>query len=308
MELRHLRYFVAVAEELNFRRAAQRLNVSQPPLTTQIKQLEHVMGVQLFERNKQRVLLTPAGRELLRSARRIFDEISTAKQRAVAAASGIGGELRVGYTESAIHVAAVSRALHAFRVEHPSVVLTLCQMKSTLQIAAIERGELDAGLMWNAPDKLSTSIDLEDVLDEPLVIALPHGHRLADTARPIAIAELAAEAFVTVSRDGGTLMVRTLTRLCQGAGFTPEIVHEAADLTSSLGLVASGAGISVVPGVMSCFRSPGVTYAAIADPAARLTLHWAARHGASLALARQLRATFMRLPSVTRVMRPPGAD
>jgi DNA-binding transcriptional LysR family regulator len=295
MELRHLKYFVAVAEELNFRRAAQRLNVSQPPLTIQIRQLEQIVGAQLFDRNKQRVILTPAGREMLQAARRIFDEIAAAKLRAAHAAAGTAGELRVGYTESAIHVGLVSETLRELRSGHPDIVLTLCPMKSILQLAAIERGELDVGFVWAVPDMRSAALEIEQVWEERLVVALPTHNPLAEAGREVAMAELAAERFVTVSRDGGTLMFRTLTALCRTAGFTPEIAYEAPDLAASLGLVSSGAGVAIVPTAMTSFRPHGVTYAGITDPAARVYLQWVSRAGASLPLAELMRRTMQHL-------------
>lgn len=260
LELRHLRYFVAVAEELSFRRAAQRLHISQPPLTTQIQQLEQLLEARLFERNKQRVMLTVAGRELLAHARRMLGAAAGLKGLVASAAHGTGRELRIGYTEFAVHVGMVLRSIQGFRLERPGVALTLRPMPSTQQVAALERAELGVGFIWALPDRVAGALDCALVQREPMVVALPRGHALCKGAGPVALAALAQERFVMIARDNGTLMFRTVVRFCQDAGFTPEIAYEAPDLASVLGLVASGAGLAVVPGVMTCFKAPGVTY------------------------------------------------
>jgi len=280
MELRHLRYFVAVAEELNFRRAAERLHISQPPLTAQIQQLERILEVQLFERNKQRVLLTAAGRELLIHAERILADVAATRVKVVNAMSGDGGELRIGYTESAIYVGFILETIQRFRSERPAVKLTLYPMKSTAQLAALERGELDIGFVWALPDRPSTLLEYETIWDEPLMMAAPRENPLAQVGRRLCLADLAAEPFVTISRDSGALFFRTMNALCQ----TPEIAYEAPDLTTVLGLVASGAGVAIVPAAMQRLQTPGVVYRSISNDAHRAQLHWVSRRDANLPL------------------------
>ncbi len=299
LELRHLRYFVAVAEELSFRRAAQRLHISQPPLTTQIQQLEQLLEARLFERNKQRVLLTVAGRELLGHARRMLSEVAGLKGLVANAAHGTGGELRIGYTESAIHVGQVLQSIQGFRLQRPGVVLTLRPLPSMQQLVALERAELDVGFIWALPDRIAGALDPALVLHEPMVAALPRGHPLGKGAGLVALAALAQERFVMVARDNGTLMFRTVVRLCQDAGFTPEIAYEAPDLASVLGLVASSAGIAVVPGAMTCFKAPGVTYRPIGNDTCRIGLHWVSRRGDTSPLVLALRDALLSLTHPT---------
>ncbi len=302
LELRHLRYFVAVAEELSFRRAAQRLHLSQPPLTIQIQQLEQLLEARLLERNKQRVMLTVAGRELLGQARQLLGEVAGLKACIVNAAHGTGGELRIGYTESAIHVGVLLKSIQSIRLQRPGVVLTLCPMASTLQLAALERAELDVGFVWTLPDRVAGTLDCALVRQEPLVAALPRGHGLGKTTKPLSLSVLEREQFVMIARDNGTLMFRTVIRLCRDAGFTPQIAYEAPDLASVLGLVASGAGIGIVPSVMTCMKAPGVVYRPIGDPACRIGLHWVSRRGDTSPLVRGLREALLDRP-----IAPPAA-
>ena len=289
MELRHLRYFVAVAEELNFRRAAERLHISQPPLTIQIQQLERILEAPLFERNKQRVVLTAAGRELLVHAQRILAEVALTRTKVASAATGGGGELRIGYTESAIYVGFILETIQLFRMERPGVTLTLFPMKSTYQLAALERGELDIGFVWALPDRPSALLEFERIWDEPLMLALPREHPLAIAPRMLFLQDLASAAFVTVSRNGGALFFRTITALCSSAGFTPEIAYEAPDFVTVLGLVASGAGVAVIPAAMRRLQTPGVTYRSLANDTHRTQLHWVSRREASLPLVPLMR-------------------
>ena len=293
LELRHLRYFVAVAEELSFRRAAQRLHLSQPPLTIQIQQLEQLLEARLLERNKQRVMLTVAGRELLGQARQLLGEIAGLKTSIINAAHGTGGELRIGYTESTIHVGVLLKSIQNIRLQRPGVVLTLCPMASTQQLTALERAELDVGFVWTLPDRVAGSLHCALVRQEPLVAAFPRGHGLGKTTKPLALSALAREHFVMISRDNGTLMFRTMIRLCRDVGFTPEIAYEAPDLASILGLVASGAGIAIVPSVMTCMKAPGVVYRPIADPNCRIGLHWVSRRGDTSPLVQGLQEALL---------------
>ena len=309
LELRHLRYFVAVAEELNFRRAAQRLHLSQPPLTIQIQQLEQLLETKLLERNKQRVLLTVAGRQLLTQARQLLGEVAGLKASIVNAAHGTGGELRIGYTESVIHVGAILKAIQGIRLQRPGVVLTLCPMASTQQLAALERAELDVGFIWALPDRVAASLDCALVRQEPLVAALPRGHGLVKAIKPLSLSALEREQFVMIARDNGTLMFRTISRLCRDAGFTPEIVYEAPDLASVLGLVASAAGVAIVPSVMTCMKALGVVYRPIVDPACRIGLHCVSRRGDTSPLVKGLREVLLERPSspLTPVLKPVNA-
>ena len=277
MEIRHLRYFVAVAEELSFRRAADRLHVSQPPLTKQIQALEAMLGARLFDRNKQRVHLTAAGRELLVHARTVLEQVAATRTRIADAARGASGELRIGYTESAIHVDLLLRGLRRMRAERPQVRLSLLPMKSVLQLAALECHELDVGFVWAIPERTPSTLRFEPVWSEALVAALPRDHELAGETGEIALGALRDQPFVTLSRDGGTLLFRTTVRACLASGFVPEAAREAADLAGLLGMVAAGAGVALVPASMTCLQAPGLVYRRLAGGTEPLHLHWASR-------------------------------
>ena len=278
MEIRHLRYFVAVAEELNFRRAAERLHVSQPPLTKQIQALEALVGAQLFDRNKQRVVLTAAGQELLIHARAMLQGLALAKANVAEAARGARGELRIGYTESAIHVELLLRALDRVRIERPQVRLSLLPMKSMLQLAALESQELDIGFVWAIPERTSSSLRFEPVWSDHLVVALPRAHPLARRKRDVSLGDLHDEPFVALSRDGGTLLFRTTVRACRAYDFVPLVAREAQDLAGLISLVAAGAGVALVPASMTCFQAPGVCYLSLQTLIEPLQLYWVSRN------------------------------
>ena len=279
LELRHLRYFMAVAEELSFRGAAAKLHISQPPLTTQIQQLEALLEVQLFERNKQRVLLTAAGRELIGHARRLLDELAGIKSALAHAADGTSGELRIGYTESAVHAGVLLQAMQRVRTQRPRVTWVLRPMASASQFAALENGELDVGFVWTPDPRLAAAFDCEVVRTDFMAAALPRGHALSRHVGPLSLASLAAEPFVMVARDNGTAIFRTVMRFCREAGFVPEVAIEVPDLASVIGLVASGAGVAVIPGVMSRIKGSGIVYRPLADETCRIGLHWISRRG-----------------------------
>jgi len=191
--------------------------------------------------------------------------------------TGDGGELRIGYTESAVYVGFILQTIQRFRVERPNVTLKLFPMKSTVQLAALERGELDIGLVWALPDRPSPVLEFERVWSEPFVLAVPSEHALATCRKMTLLQDLESEAFVTISRDGGALFFRTITALCRSAGFTPEIAYEAPDLVTLLGLVATGAGVAIVPQAMHRLHQPGVAYRPIANNSHLAQLHWVSR-------------------------------
>ncbi len=236
-----------------------------------------MLGALLFDRNKQRVHLTAAGRELLVHARAVLEQVAATKTRIADAARGTSGELRIGYTESAIHVDLLLRGLRRMRSERPQVRLSLLPMKSVLQLAALECHELDVGFVWAIPERTPSTLRFETVWNEALVAALPRDHALASESGEVALCELRDQPFVTLSRDGGTLLFRTIVRACLLSGFVPEVGREAADLASLLGMVAAGAGVALVPASMTCLRAPGLAYRRLAGSMEPLRLHWASR-------------------------------
>lgn len=256
MELRHLRYFVAVAEELHFGRAARRLNVSQPPLSFQIRQLETALGTPLFVRTHRRVELTPAGTAFLDGARRTLAEAEKSVAAAQRAGRGEVDVLRVGFTDSAA-LAGLPEIVRAFRAAHPSIHLELTESTSQGQVDAVERDEIDVALVRGPV--VSTNSRTEVVRREPFLGALPSGHRLA-ARRTLTIAALRNEAFVLFPRALAPAFHDLIVGLCLRAGFEPHVEHESADYQTILSLVAAGIGLTIIPASVSNLRRVGVEF------------------------------------------------
>ncbi|WP_077001366.1 LysR family transcriptional regulator [Variovorax sp. KK3] len=271
MELRHLRYFVAVAEELNFTRAALRLHIAQPPLSIQIRALEEELKVRLLERDKRRVFLTQAGRHFLDRARAILQQVDVAKGEAQSAASGDIGRVALGYTASSMLSLALPAALQRFRRAYPQVVLTLHEMTSLDQLDAVHGRSLDVGILRRPDVAIPPGIVIEKWYQSPLVAAVPRGHPLAGAA--IHIADLRDEPLLTYPRDAGIGLYWMVQALCTKAGFRPRMVQEARDASTLVGLVAAGVGIALVPGDTRCIQLEGVVYQPVADKGAVSSLY-----------------------------------
>ncbi|QNM95019.1 LysR family transcriptional regulator [Chitinimonas koreensis] len=279
MELRHLRYFVAVAEELHFTRAAERLHIGQPPLSQQIRALEDEIGAELFVRSKRRVALTEAGRAFLERARRILAEAAAAAEQARRIAGGEAGELRVGFTSSLPFTSLLPGVLHDFREAWPEVRLDLRELFTADQLDALLAGELDVGFVRFTGREPPEGIVLREIHRDPLRVVLHAGHRLAGEAG-LHMAQLREEGFVTYPRQLGTGLPALVRRLCAGAGFAPRVVQEAGEATTQIGLVAAGVGIAVLPSPLECVQMAGVRYLPLLDDGAHLSLAVAVRAGA----------------------------
>lgn len=276
MELRHLRYFVTVAEELHFTRAAERLHIGQPPLSQQIQALEHELGAQLFERSKRSVRLTEAGRLFLIDARRILALAEQAADTARRAQRGETGELRIGFTFSTPFTPFFALVINRYREQYPGVTLTLREMATLHQIGAIAQRELDLGLVRPPEAEIPAGVGLTTLREDPLLLVLPVDHPLAGRDG-IALAELADAPFVMYPPHAGTGLQTQVQRLCRAAGFTPRIAQEANEASTIIGLVAAGCGISILPGLFDRVRLEGVCYRKIADENATTTLYLARR-------------------------------
>ncbi|MDC8757387.1 LysR substrate-binding domain-containing protein [Janthinobacterium fluminis] len=283
MELRHLRYFVAVAEELHFTRAAERLHIGQPPLSQQIQALEAELGAQLFERSKRWVRLTEAGRLFLDDARRILALAEQAAVTARRAQRGEAGELRIGFTFSTPFTPLFATVINRYRQRFPLVRLTLHEMATLPQIEAIGQRTLDLGFVRPPEVAIPASVSLSTLRQDPLRLVLPSAHPLAAQAS-IAIRELAGQAFVMYPKDAGTGIYPQIFRLCRAAGFVPHIAQEAGEASTIIGLVAAGCGISVLPASFDRIHMDGVCYRPIADPAATTSLLLARLQGQSAPL------------------------
>ncbi|TMW74939.1 LysR family transcriptional regulator [Thauera sp. UPWRP] len=278
MELRHLRYFIAVAEELNFTRAATRLHIGQPPLSMQIRDLEEEIGVRLFERGPRRVALSTAGERFLLHARRILDGVEEAVAEARRAARGELGELRVGFTSSLPFTDLLPDALNAYRRRFPQVRLQLREMFTPEQFQSLVRGELDVGFVRLQAGTPPAGIVLREVARNPLRLVVNAAHRLAGAAQ-VRLAELAGEDFISFPADVGTDLPGVLRALCRQAGFEPRIVQTAREATTQIGLVAAGLGVAVLPAPLESVRIARVRYLALAEPEAQFRLALAIREG-----------------------------
>lgn len=280
MELRHLRYFVAVAEELHFRRAAERLHMSQPPLSQQIRQLEEEVGAQLLVRNQRKVELTAAGVVFLERAREILDSVEDAARQARRVQRGEVGRLAVGFVGSAMY-SFVPELLRGFRESAPDIALRLHELGTTEQLRQLEDGRLDVGFV-RAPGR-RPGLTLETVLEEQIVVALPDVHPLAQ--RPVlALGDLAGESLVLLTRAGSPGLRAALADALAELGGEERIAQEVAEMQTVIGLVAAGVGLSLVPESVRALVRHGVTYRPLADaaPVVRLAMAWRANDNSSV--------------------------
>lgn len=267
MELRHLRYFIAVAEELHFGRAAQVLGISQPPLSQQIQALEQEVGARLFERTNRRVELSEAGRLFLHEARLVLAQVDKAADVARRAQLGELGELKIGFTSSAPFNSSIPQAIFAFRQAFPAVHLNLQEMSSTQVAESLVDESIQVGLMRPLP--LPDSLSMVELMREPLVAVLNADHPLVHSSeRGLHLAQLAEEPFVFFPRSYGSGLYAQLLNLARDAGFSPHFAQEAGEAMTIIGLVAAGLGVSVLPASYQRMRIDGVVYRRLLDPAA----------------------------------------
>jgi DNA-binding transcriptional LysR family regulator len=277
MELRHLRYFVAVAEELHFTRAAERLHIAQPPLSQQIRALETELGVQLFERTRRSVALTDAGHALLIRAREVLSVAQALPGELQRVARGEVGQLRIGFSSTLPLTKLLRDVVADHRRSLPGVALNLREMHSQRQFDSLRRGELDVGLVrYN--ERAPEGIRLEVLRRDPLRLVVPSPHRFA-RRKSVSIAECRDEAFIGFPGDAGTGTAPLLKRLCAEAGFEPNIAQEAREATTQIGLVAAGLGIAVLPAPLEAVRIEGVDYVPLEGEGALLVMSAATRVG-----------------------------
>jgi DNA-binding transcriptional LysR family regulator len=258
MELRHLRYFVVTAEELHFTRAARRIGIAQPPLTTQIRALEEELGVQLFDRKPGQVRLTEAGTVFLEEARGVLDQVAKAALRCRMAGAGLVGRVGVGFTESASFCGEVTWMLRRFRELYGTVELALEEQRSTQLVQMLKQGRIDVAFV-RLPLGASADIRFDLISSEPLVVALPSAHRFAQR-RSLRLQDLRDEPFVLYPRPTGSGLSDKIVAACEAAGFMPRIAQRAPQLSSTINLVASSLGIAVVPACMKTSRADNVRY------------------------------------------------
>ncbi len=275
MELRHLRYFVVLAEELHFGRAARRLSISQPPLSVAIRQLESSVGAQLFERNSKEVRLTPAGQALQVSARQLLRQAEEAAIEARDVAQGLAGRLRIGFVGAMLY-RGLPQALRRFQVEHPAVKVTLAELNSREQIAELLHDRLDVGFVHTSrmPAELAHVL----LLSEPFVACLPTTHRLA-RRRTVDPAQLKGEPFVLFARSVSPDYHERILGICADAGFAPEVRHEVRHWMSVVSLVSQGMGVALVPDAMRHAALRGAVFRPLEGEAASSQAHCVWRAG-----------------------------
>jgi len=278
MELRRLRYFVAVAEELHFGRAARRLHISQPPLSQQIQALERELGVSLFERAGHRTRLTAAGAELLPRARGLLQQAEAARTAVQQLGRGESGMLQLGFTGSLPLTPVMPRVLHDFRLAFPGVRLQLRELRTREQIERLADGSLDVGFFRPTQHAQLEQLETRVVLREPLVVALHADSPLARRKR-LPLAALEREPFIIYSRSVSAGLHDQILELCLKAGFRPRLAQEVHEMPTTVGLVAAGVGVALVAGSMQRVQVPGVVFRPLAETGATTDILLAWKRG-----------------------------
>ncbi|MBL0143258.1 MAG: LysR family transcriptional regulator [Betaproteobacteria bacterium] len=279
MDIRQLRYFVAVAEELNFSQAARRLHMSQPPLSQQIKAVEDELGTVLLERNRRRVRLTEPGRLFLVQARSILAQLDGAGDEVRRAARGEAGEIRVAFTGSVPMFEPFPRFIQAFREKFPGVRVEMGHMSSGAQLQAIADRRIDVGFLRPSHQFApGPDIEVRTIWEDELMAVLPSAHRLARARGGVRVADLADEPFILFPRGIGCGLYDHVMGLCSQAGFAPRLAQEAREGVTILALIAAGTGISILPDTYRNANIPGVVHRPLAtrESKSRLLLAWRA--------------------------------
>lgn len=291
MELRHLRYFVAVAEEKHVTRAAERLGMQQPPLSQQIQALEAELDVQLFRRLPRGVELTQAGEALLVDAQVILARVEHAVAATKRAARGEQGRITVGFTSSVPFHPFMASIIRSFRDAYPLISLALEEGGTSELVEDLRQERIDAAFIRSAvADPLG--LEVKPILEEEMVAALPAAHPLAQRedaeTTPLPLAALAGETFLLYRRPSGPGLFDSIIAGCHRAGFTPQVGQEAPRMVSTLNLVAAGLGVSIVPNSMRGLRMDGVAFATLKDkPAMRAPLTFTHRRNERSAVVRR---------------------
>jgi DNA-binding transcriptional LysR family regulator len=268
MELRHLRYFVTLAEELHFGRAAERLHIAQPPLSQQIRQLEVELGFQLFHRTKRTVQLTEAGQVFLGEVQQIFQQLDRAIQVGRKTSRGEMGQLVVGFVSSTAYNV-LPTILRTFRTRVPDVSLELHELSTEQQLQWLREGRIDVGFLRLPVDEDTFSV--ATIFQEPLVVALPETHPLANGAS-VSLRSLSNELFIFFPRSIAPGLYDQIISLCQQADFSPTVAQEAMQMQTIVSLVAAEMGIAIVPESLQHLQRTGVVYKAIQEPTSKVAI------------------------------------
>ncbi|MDV3467371.1 LysR substrate-binding domain-containing protein [Stenotrophomonas sp. C3(2023)] len=300
IELRHLRYFLAVADTLHFGQAAERLGMSQPPLSQQIRQLEQLIGAQLFVRSHRRVQLTEAGTLLQQQARSLLLQVDATVEQVQRVQRGERGELHIGLTRATPLSAQIPRAIFDYRQRYPQVRLQLREMNTLQQIDALLEGELDVGIIRRRT--LPPELVARSLFTDPLAVVLHRQHpalRGRDPASTVlALEQLAHEPFVAFHRSAGAGIHDHTIALCAAAGFTPRIVQEAGEASTLISLAAAGLGAAILPASCDHIHVEGACFVALADSGAHSEVQLVWRRESVTPLIRNFTALLLaRLPA-----------
>lgn len=294
MDTRQLRHFVALAETLNYHRAAERLHMSQPPLSASIRKLEEQLGVRLFERTRRGTSLTTAGAAALEDARRALFHTEQFGRTALAAANGEAGTLRIGFVGSATY-ALMPQVMPLFRQRYPAVQLELIESTSSRICSMVDNGDIDAGLL-RFPLTQTGRVQIAPIERDVFVVALPAEHALARRRR-LTLADLAQEPFVLYSAQEVPGLHAMAMLACQQAGFVPRVQQEAVQVQTVVSLVESGLGVALVPSVAMRHATRNIVFKPLQGVGANteigIALAW--RSDTETPAARRFRETLLSL-------------
>lgn len=274
MELRHLRYFVTLAEELHFRRAAERLHIAQPPLSQQIRQLETELGFQLLYRTKRTVQLTEAGKAFLVQSRRILQQLEQAIEIGRQISRGEMGQLAIGFVSSAAYNV-LPEILRMFRTCVPGVALELHELTSDQQLQWLRERRIDVGFV--RPPVEDEEFSSQVIFQEPLMVALPETHPLAQQAQ-VSLRSLSHQPFILFPRSLAPGLYDQIITLCQQADFSPTVAQEAIQMQTIVSLVAAQMGVAIVPASLQNLQRTGVIYKAVEEPTPKVAIASIWRH------------------------------
>lgn len=269
MELRQLRYFLAVAKHLHFTIAAEELGIAQPPLSQQIIKLEKEIGIKLFERYPRRVELTEAGQILQERAQHILDEIEHTLEHLKKVARGTRGHLSIGFAGSTVFHPLVAKTLRSFRAKYPDIQLRTEESNSTTLLRRVANNEIDCAIVRKPLDCQGlTSVMLTE---ESMIAVLPDGHRLSQ-ANSLSLTDLAKDSFILFPRQIGPDLYDAIISACRNAGFSPQIAMESPQLSSAVNMVAAGFGVALIPDSLRHIHATGVHYIALKEAPLRTNI------------------------------------
>lgn len=288
MELRHLRYFTVLAEELHFRRAAERLNITQAPLSIAIQNLERELGGQLFLRTQRRVALTELGAAFREHALAVLDRLERGVGDIRDLVSGEAGLLRIGFTAASALLPFFPQMISSVRTQYPKVRVTLHDLSSANQVRGLLERQIDIGIIRSVDAPHTSNISLTKLLEDQLVVAMHRDNHLHARA-VLSIADLRGEPLIFYPPQSGVGIYEKFITSCAAHGFVPTIVQEARDPSTIIGLAATGLGVAVVPSELQCIAVPNILFRPLAGDEAVTGVYLASRAGEASALIASFR-------------------